>query len=77
MIKLYDKEGYLMCGGTPGQDMWTEKGGADNEGGLVPGHAYSIIAAKEYKGIKLLNIRNPWGKFEWDGEWSDKSSKWT
>ena len=22
-------------------------------------------------------MRNPWGHTEWDGEWSDKSSKWT
>ena len=28
-------------------------------------------------GHKLLNIRNPWGKFEWDGDWSDNSDKWT
>jgi len=24
-----------------------------------------------------LNIRNPWGNFEWDGDWSDKSHLWT
>ena len=66
-----------MSGGTPGQDMFTENGGTDQKGGLIPGHAYSIIAAQEYKGNKLLNIRNPWGQFEWDGDWSDNSSLWT
>lgn len=57
--------------------MWTEKGGADQEGGLVPGHAYSVIAAKEAKTHRLLQLRNPWGKFEWNGDWSDNSNLWT
>jgi calpain-15 len=45
--------------------------------GLIPGHAYSIIIAKEVKGHRLLNMRNPWGGFEWDGDWSDNSALWT
>jgi calpain-15 len=32
---------------------------------------------KEALGNKLINIRNPWGQFEWEGDWSDKSEKWT
>lgn len=45
LMKSYDKEGYIMSGGTPGQDIWTEGGGpsAEQSGGLVPGHAYSVI----------------------------------
>lgn len=51
----FDQEGYLLAGGTPGEDMWTEKGqGADEDGGLVPGHAYSVIQVKEAKTHKLL-----------------------
>lgn len=77
MIIQYDKLGYIMTGGTPGEDTYTEKGGADKKSGLVPGHAYSIIQAHDYNKHKLLNIRNPWGQFEWDGDWCDSSPLWT
>ena len=69
--------GYLISASTAGEDRWTETGGPDQEGGLIPGHAYSIIQAKEAFGNLLLNIRNPWGTFEWQGDWGDKSNKWT
>lgn len=36
-----------------------------------------MISAIEAANTKLLKIRNPWGQFEWDGDWSDKSDKWT
>eukprot|EP00494_Astrolonche_serrata_P028710 UN28977 len=45
--------------------------------GLVSGHAYTILHAKEGGGERLVCIRNPWGKGEWKGDWSDKSPKWT
>lgn len=73
----YDNNGYLISASTPGEDRWTEVGGPDKAGGLVPGHAYSLIQVKEAHNIRLVNIRNPWGAFEWDGDWCDKSPKWT
>ena len=30
----------------------------------------------EIYGHKLLKLRNPWGKFEWKGKWSDNDSAW-
>ena len=74
---IFDKQGYLLSASTPGEDRWTELGGPSKKGGLVPGHAYSVIQIKEALGHQLVNIRNPWGSFEWDGDWSDKSSLWT
>lgn len=72
-----DEQGYLISASTPGKDNLTTGDGKKPKGGLVPGHAYSIIQVKEYEDIKLINIRNPWGKFEWDGDWSDNSDLWT
>jgi hypothetical protein len=45
--------------------------------GLVAGHAYTVIAVKEAHGNRLVNVRNPWGEFEWGGDWSDNSPLWT
>ncbi|KAF2837664.1 cysteine proteinase [Patellaria atrata CBS 101060] len=45
--------------------------------GIQENHAYSIMAAKEIDGERLLKLRNPWGKTEWKGPWSDGSEQWT
>ena len=50
--------------------------------GLIKTHEYTIInisqiSTSEGKSEYLLRLRNPWGKEEWTGEWSDKSSLWT
>jgi calpain-15 len=45
--------------------------------GLVSGHAYALTQAREANGIKLVKLRNPWGNFEWQGDWGDNSSLWT
>ena len=36
----------------------------------------SIINVYESFGFKLVKLRNPWGTFEWQGNWSWKSDLW-
>ncbi len=64
-----DKQEYIIC--------TNSKSDLPEMTGLVRGHAYTIVSAYEYKEIKLLKLRNPWGSFEWTGDFSDKSKKWT
>ncbi|OMJ71945.1 hypothetical protein SteCoe_29734 [Stentor coeruleus] len=77
LIKKHDEDGALISASTSGEDRFSEVGAPQKNGGLVPGHAYTVILVKEVLGQRLINIRNPWGNFEWEGDWSDKSPLWT
>ncbi|XP_021109351.1 calpain-14 isoform X2 [Heterocephalus glaber] len=50
------------------------------ENGLVDGHAYTVTGiwkvTCKYGPEYLVKLRNPWGKVEWRGDWSDSSSTW-
>jgi len=50
--------------------------------GLISKHSYGVIAAAYVQDgagneIYLVQLRNPWGGTEWNGDWSDQSDKWT
>ncbi|CAE7095601.1 unnamed protein product [Rhizoctonia solani] len=45
--------------------------------GLITSHAYSVLEALEVNGKRFVRIRNPWGKSEWKGPWSDGAKEWT
>ncbi|XP_013378008.1 PREDICTED: calpain-14 isoform X2 [Chinchilla lanigera] len=46
------------------------------ENGLVDGHAYTLTGIRKvtckYGPEYLVKLRNPWGKVEWKGDWSDR-----
>ncbi|KAI4577378.1 hypothetical protein MJT46_003213 [Ovis ammon polii x Ovis aries] len=48
------------------------------ENGLVDGHAYTLTGIRKVTTSHgpeyLVRLRNPWGKIEWRGDWSDRMS---
>nr|XP_033794651.1 calpain-14-like isoform X1 [Geotrypetes seraphini] len=50
------------------------------ENGLVAGHAYTVTGIRKVTcktgPENLVRLRNPWGRIEWKGAWSDCSVKW-
>ena len=91
LLKKYDAQKALMSASIAKSSAGKFSGPCGEEmlekEGLVAGHAYSVIQAREVTegGIlglvggtqyRLLQVRNPWGSFEWKGAWSDKSEMW-
>ena len=76
-IENSNEEGAVMgCGSFQSA---TGRDDTKNRGNIVFSHAYTLMDAKSIKDddIYLLKIRNPWGKVEWNGAWSDSSDLWT
>jgi len=71
------KKGFVMTAGTSGDVSNLDI----EEVGLSPGHAYTVLGVHELEGPrgkeKVVRLRNPWGNGEWNGDWSDSSSKWS
>lgn len=76
-LVLYNSKGFLMttlCNSSKTAII------SDFQNGLVNKHIYSILDAREFdnngKMIRLLKLRNPWGKKEWKGAWSNTWPDW-
>ena len=67
----------MFCNFNPGH------GGASvgeiEQMGLLQDHVYSVLGFYESQDgqFRLVKIRNPWGKKEWNGPWSDGSAEWS
>ena len=77
----------VLCAINTKSKQNTRKGAEDQHGetrctnGLYAGHAYSLLQAEKVSltngdTINLVCVRNPWGKCEWEREWSDNSQEW-
>jgi calpain-15 len=76
-IKTADKLKYIICASAGKEESTKDY----SQEGLVSTHAYALISVHnpltEEGRVQLLKLRNPWGRTEWQGDWSDKSDKWT
>lgn len=46
--------------------------------GLVPTHAYAVLDVREFKGMRFLQLKNPWSHLRWRGRYSERDDKnWT
>uniref|UniRef100_A0A8D0KQ20 Calpain 6 n=1 Tax=Strix occidentalis caurina TaxID=311401 RepID=A0A8D0KQ20_STROC len=85
LLKVHKRGGLISCSITASSGSTNE---VETEMGLVVGHAYSVTAIRKlrlgerlifsFKAEKLfmIRLRNPWGKREWNGAWSDNSEEW-
>lgn len=76
-LKDANSKGYILTCFTKSAAIAEQQSGE----GLVSGHAYSILDCREvidaYGAPRfIVQLRNPWGKFEWNGEFSDDSKSW-
>lgn len=75
VIQDYEKKNYIMTSAVDLED--------DEELGLVGGHAYTVLGAKEYKDEhgevhRLVKCRNPWDEEYYEGPWNDWDDEvWT
>ncbi|ODM97957.1 Calpain-D [Orchesella cincta] len=70
----FHSSGFLM-GTSIGTTI--EKSDIYTANGLVANHVYSVLKIVCCDGIRLIQLHNPWGRFSWNGDWSDASALWT
>jgi calpain-15 len=45
--------------------------------GIVSNHSYSLMRVHELEEGRIYRLRNPWGRFEWNGRYGEHSKLWT
>jgi hypothetical protein len=68
-LRHYVKSGIACCA--------SSNSGSGRNNGIVSGHAYAVKdVCRLPNDVDLIELINPWGSTEFDGDWSNKSLKW-
>ena len=74
----FHEAGFLLSASVGGD---SNENAAAEAMGLLADHAYSLLRVLSVNtprgNARLVMLRNPWGKLEWRGDWSDTSPLWT
>ncbi|NXN07777.1 CAN5 protein, partial [Indicator maculatus] len=85
LMKVHKRGGLISCYIAASSSRTSE---VETEMGLIIGHAYSVTAIRKLRlgeraifsfnaeKLFMIRLRNPWGKREWNGAWSDNSEEW-
>ena len=78
-LAIAEQKNYIMAASAGATDASAE---ALEALGLVAQHSYGLLKVSEITDmfgdkVKLVLLRNPWGDFEWTGDWGDNSDLWT
>ena len=64
----------MVASSRPGSDT------NQSDSGIYQGHAYTFLNATilrvNEQEVKLVQLRNPWGKGQYKGKWSDNDPSW-
>ncbi|XP_077387028.1 calpain-5-like [Festucalex cinctus] len=85
VVKVHERGGLISASveATSSSDME-----ARMPNGLVKGHAYAVTDVRRVRlghgllaffrsnKLEMIRLRNPWGRSEWTGPWSDSSEEW-
>ena len=73
MIKAFTMRSLMVCSTYSSKNKYIH-----DKNGLVANHAYTVKQVVELTNkVRLLKLRNPWGKRPWNGPWSPGSNEWT
>ncbi|KAH8049857.1 calcium-dependent cysteine-type endopeptidase [Aureococcus anophagefferens] len=83
LVKAHAEKKHVLCGTVDvGEGLEAVRSTELRETplGLLPAHAYGVLACVEVADQRFLHMRNPWGKGEgngdWRGPWSNASTQW-